>query len=219
QDVATSVVGDPPPARGRAASLIADASLLESRLRLRGEYAVSRFDFDGDGADLDSNNTIDPGENLPAERDDAYSALITYLPWHEKLVAGKPLAWNLGLESRRIGTFFRSPANPVGVSDRELLRGFTGMNWSGIDAQLSIGRERDNVEGFDFLPRTETAQNVIALTYAPPPAAPGPDGSLPPAPWYGQPVFNVSYIDVGQDVIRAGSGLPEGNLSAIDTLA
>lgn len=216
-EAGTGIAGDPVSVEGSAASVIADATLLESRLRLRGEYAKTRFDFDGDGTDTDLDGMIDT--DFAPERADAYSALVTYLPWHEKAVLGEPLVWNLGVESRRIGTFFRSPANPVGVSDRELLRGFTGVNWSGLDAQLSLGRERDNVDDLPSIARTETAQRVLSLTYTPPGPLPGPDGSLPPPPWYGQPVLNATYLDVEQDVIKAGSGLPTGALSAVDTLS
>lgn len=217
-EAGSGVSGDPTAVQGSAAGVIADGTLLEKRLRLRGEYAVSRFDFDGDGRDTDLDGVID--SNLDAERADAYSALVTYLPWHEKLVDGKPLAWHLGAESRRLGTFFRSPANPIGVSDRELLRGFTGVNWSGFDAQLSIGRERDNVDDLALIAQTETAQHVVSLTYAPSlNLEPRGDGSLPPPPWYGQPVLNATFIEVDQDVVKAGSGLGTGALNRVRTVA
>ncbi|HEX7045282.1 MAG TPA: hypothetical protein VF203_11780 [Burkholderiales bacterium] len=218
--VGTGIAGDTTAVEGRAASVIADGTLLERRLRLRGEYAATRFDFDGDGRDLNGDNFIDSTENLAPERDDAYHALVTFTPWHDKLVGGQPFAWNLGVENKRIGTFFRSPANPIGVSDRELVRGFTGVNWSAFDAQLSIGRERDNVNDLPLIAQTETAQNVLSLTYAPQPAyEPLPDGSLPPPSWYGQPLLNLSLIDVDQDIVRAGLGLTPGALNKVRTLA
>lgn len=61
---------------------------------------------------------------------------------------------------------------------------------------------------------------MCSVTYAPQPAyEPLPDGSLPPLPWYGQPLLNLSLIDVDQDVVRAGSGLMPGALNKVRTLA
>jgi hypothetical protein len=212
----SGVAGDSTATKGRATSVVADGTLLDQRLRLRGEYARSRYDFDGAGRDTDLDGSID--FDMAPEGDRAYSALVTYSPWHDKVVAGEPLGLRLGLENTRIGTFFRSPGNPAGVSDRDLIRGFTGVNWSGIDAQLSIGRETDNVDDLALIPRTETLQNVLALTYTPRPPAPRADGTVT-QPWYGQPVLAANVIDVDQDVTKAGAGLDVGQLNALRTYA
>jgi hypothetical protein len=214
----TGIAGDTTITGGRAADIVADANLLERRLRLRGEYAATRYDFDGNGRDIDLDGAID--SNQEPERDRAYAALLTYTPWHDKRVDDKPFVWNLGFENRRVGTFFRSPANPAGVSDRHLLRGFTGVNWSGLDAQLSLGRETDNVNDLSLLPRTATRLGMFSVNYTPNPnLQPQPDGSLPPFPWYGRPNFNAAYIDMNQDVEKAGAGLATGASSATRSLA
>jgi hypothetical protein len=216
--VGTGIAGDTTAIEGRAAGLIADANVLDKRLRLRGEYATSRFDFDGKGRDTDLDGVIDSDQD--PERDRAYAALVTWVPWHDKLVNNQPLIWHMGVENKRLGTFFRSPANPIGLSDRQLLRGFTGVNWSGLDVQLSLGRETDNVNDLSLLPRTATAQNVLSFTYTPQiNLQPLQDGSLPPLPWYGQPMLNATYIGVKQEVDEAGAGLAKGKLNDLSTLA
>ncbi|OGI39683.1 MAG: hypothetical protein A2140_03775 [Candidatus Muproteobacteria bacterium RBG_16_62_13] len=209
----TGTSGDSTIAAGRAAGIVADGNLLDRRMRLRGEYAVTRYDFDGSkGRDTDLNGTIDV--NQDAEKDKAYAALMTWTPWTNKMVNNKPLVWNMGVENKRLGTFFKSPANPLGVADRELVRTFTDVNYSGFTAQLSLGRETDNVNDIALLPQTESLQTVLSLSFTPQQAqVPGPDGKTPPPPWYGQPTFNATLIKLDQDVEKAGATLTTGALN------
>jgi hypothetical protein len=216
--VGTGVAGDPTKTSGNAGAVIADTLFLDKRMRIRGEYAFSRFDFDGQGRDTDLNGTID--SNQPVEHDQAYQGLFTYTPWHNKVINNKPLAWNLGVENKKIGTYFKSPANPVGIADRESLRGFTGVNYSGVDVQVSIGRDTDNVNDIELLPQTETWQKVFVTTFVPQlNMQPGADGKMPELPWYGQPMLNLTWIDIDQDVEKSGAGLSTGALSATRTLS
>lgn len=209
----TGSAGDSTIAAGRAAGIIADGNLLDRRMRLRGEYAVTRYDFDGSrGRDTDLDGAIDV--NQAAEKDKAYAALVTWTPWTNKMVNNKPLAWNMGVENKRLGTFFKSPANPLGVADRELVRAFTGLNHAGFDAQLSLGRETDNVNDIALLPQTASLQTVVSLSFTPQSSqVPGPDGKTPPPPWYGQPTFNATMIMLDQDVDKAGATLTVGPLN------
>jgi hypothetical protein len=215
----TGSAGDSTVAAGRAAGVVADGNLLDRRMRLRGEYAVTRYDFDGSrGRDTDLNGTIDV--NQPEEKDKAYAALVTWTPWTSKMVNNKPLVWNVGAENKRLGTFFKSPANPLGVSDRELVRTFTDVNYSGFAAQLSLGRETDNVNDIALLPRTESLQTVLSLSFTPQQAqVPGPDGKMPPTPWYGQPTYNATFIKLDQDVEKAASTLTTGALNETQNLS
>jgi len=209
----SGAAGDSTVAAGRAAAIVADGNLLERRMRLRGEYAVTRYDFDGSkGRDTDLDGIYDI--NLPAEKDKAYAALVTWTPWTNKMVNNKPLAWNMGAENKRLGTYFKSPANPLGVADRELMRVFTDFNYSGFAAQLSLGRETDNVNDIALLPQTESLQTVASLSFTPQGnQTPGPDGKTPPLPWYGQPTFNATLIKLDQDVEKAGATLTTGALN------
>ncbi len=205
----TGIVGTPLSTGGNAARTGPDSKLLENRWRLRGEYPPSRYDFDG----------INTGST--AEKDDAYSALATYTPWQNKISDGAPMALQVGLENKRIGTFFRSPANPIGVSDRDATRGFAGFNWGGLNLQASLGQETDNVNDLALLPRTEMTQGVTSVTYMPTIAVPvQADPTQPPAlPWYGQPVYNLTYVDLDQKVVKAAAGLNAGALHATRMLS
>lgn len=205
------IAGDPTATSGTAASLAADSQLLNKRLRLRGEIAKTRFDFDGAGRDTDFDGVVD--SDLPPESSRAHTALVAYTPWHDKLLDGKPLAVNFGVENRRIGTFFRSAASPAGIADRDLLRAFTNLNWSGLDLQLSTARETDNVDKQELLPRTETRQHFVAASYAPQiNLVPASAGEQPSLPWYGQPSFSASWLGMNQDVTHAVTGFETGAL-------
>lgn len=207
--VGTGIVGSTLSTGGRAASLVADSNLFNKRVRLRGEYATSRYDFDG----VDTGNT--------AEKDDAYSALATYAPLQNTTVDGMPMALQLGLENKRIGTFFKSPANPIGVTDRDATRGFTGFNWGGFNVQASLGQETDNVNDLTLLPRTEMTQGIVSLTWMPTLKLPAQtDAGQPSAfPWHGQPMFNLTYVDLDQEVVKAAAGLSAGALHATRNLS
>ncbi len=204
--VGAAAGGDPTATGGRAASLSADGNMLDKRVRLRGEYAATQFDFDG-------NNS-----GNPAQSDHAYAALAQFAPWRQKVVGGQPMAVDLGVENRRIGTFFRSPANPFGVADRQATRGYASLNWSGLNAQLSLGHETDNVDDLALLPRTETTQGVVSLNYTPL-QLPGPDGQLPAPSWYGQPTYSMTYVNVDQGVEKASADLASGALHATRNLS
>lgn len=207
------VAGDPTVFAGNAASLVADSLLLERRLRLRGEVAKTRFDPDGDGIDSDLDGTVDL--NLPAEPARAYTALVTYTPWHDKIAKGQALAWTVGLENKRIGTFFDSPANPSGVPEGKSLRTFSQFNWYGLGLYALLGRETSNADDIQNLETTETTQAFLQASYAPIQDYPAIEaGQEPEVPWYGQPYFTLSLSDADQDIIDAGPFLPEGRFTA-----
>ncbi|MGE5131099.1 MAG: hypothetical protein ACM3IK_15815 [Sphingomonadaceae bacterium] len=180
---------------GHAGSVVADSQLFDKLLRLRGEYADSSYDFDG------------VGTGLEAQSGHAYSALANYTPWHSMMVAGQPLVWNVGGEKRVLSTFFRSPANPAAIADRNMGQAFTALNWYGLSAQASAGREHDNVDKLPLLPTTETTQQAYALSYVPVLAAPPPGGQLP-THWFGQPSLNASYTDLKKDLTDNPGALP-----------
>ncbi len=182
------VAGGPGPSGGKASSVAADGNLLQRRLRLRGEYATSLYDFDG------SDPTLGP------ERGHAYAGLVNYTPWHDMKLAEQPLAWNLGAERTRLSTFFRSPSNPVAISDRDTTRLFTGVNWNGLDLQASASRDFDNVDDNPLVPRTAGRQRNAALTFTPIYApAPQADGQPAALPWYGRPSLNASFMSLNRE--------------------
>ncbi len=189
----SGVAGGPSAGAGRASSVAADSNLLQKRVRLRGEYATSRYDFDG----------ADP--TLAAENGHAYSGLVSYTPWHDMKLAEQLLAWNMGVERKRLSTFFRSPSNPAAISDRDTTRVFTGVNWYGLDLQASASRDSDNVDDNPLVPRTTSRQRNAALTYVPPfdPAQQA-NGQPAPLPWYGRPSFSASFMGLNREFVELG---------------
>jgi len=176
---------------GLASSLIADSNLLQRRLRLRGEYAMSSYDFDG--------NT---GSLAPIDGR-AYSGLVTYSPWNDKMIFNQSFQWNMGVEKKLISSYFRSPSNPGTISDRDMTRAFTGVNWYGVDAQINAGRESDNVDNNALIPVTVSQQRSGAIYYSPiVNYALQENGKPPELGWYGQPNFNASFMSLNREFVQ-----------------
>ncbi len=154
-------------ARGSAWSLSADSQLFSNRLRLRGEYASTNYDF----------NTTD---NLASDKDTAYSLLATFA---DTTAIG--LNWNAGVENRKIGTFFKSLGNLALPSDRRLLRAFGGLQWSTLGLQASFEQQKDNVEDIAQLPRIQTDLSNISMNWAPVLASAD--------SWLGTPSFGAAF--------------------------
>ncbi|MDQ7007457.1 MAG: hypothetical protein Q9Q40_09505 [Acidobacteriota bacterium] len=188
-------------ARGRAASVSLASRLLDDRLQIDAELARTRFDFDGDGS-------------AEARRDRALSARMGWAALRDHQIRNRTATLDLGLEHRRIGTFFRSIADPTVVADRDLLRATGAFSWAGWDAQAELSREFDNVNGLPLLPRLRTTQGTLSIGWMAPP----PDDE-DPAPWYGQPSLTVNWIRLGQNVVRPGIELPVGDFRETDTLS
>ncbi|MCP3984964.1 MAG: hypothetical protein GY723_11280 [bacterium] len=139
---------------GTAWSLRADGSFFDSRLRLRGEYARTRYD---------------PfvGISGSAKRDDAWSVLIGVAPWQNLVFLDYPVQIEAEVEFREIGRLFRSIANPGAPVDRFLQQVRLGSSWAGLQGSVLFGRERDNVEDLEFLPRFRTDIFDAQLSWSP----------------------------------------------------
>lgn len=191
--------GDSTESAGKASSVIIDSNLLDRRLRLRGEVARSEYDFGG----LDS--------GFDAEKDKARSMLITYAP-EESIIQDQPMMIQVGMENKRIGTFFKSEANAGATADRDLLRGFGSINWGGLYMQLSTGRETDNVNDIANLGRTKTDLSSLSMTYSPLDMGDPETGEIQ-THWYGQATFDFATTRAKQNVTELGEGLALGPLN------
>lgn len=160
---------------GAGGSLAVDTLWLDRRLRLRGELALTRFDFDDSG-------------DLPADNDLAYSLLASYalIPGGES--DGKYLSWDVGVEHKRVGTFFATVANPFVVTDRETTSAFTNVVWDEISLQAQAGYETSNVEDLNVLPTDRTYFATFNANYTPVIEADAGGGYG----WLGQPTFGLS---------------------------
>ncbi|MCP5058588.1 MAG: hypothetical protein GY937_17950 [bacterium] len=139
---------------GTAWSVRADGSFFDSRLRLRGEYARTRYD---------------PFVNIvgTSERDDAWSVLLGLAPWQNLMLLEFPVQLEAELEFREVGRLFRSIANPGAPVDRFLQQIRLGSSWAGLQGSVLFGRERDNVEDLEFLPRFRTDIFDAQLSWSP----------------------------------------------------
>jgi hypothetical protein len=205
--VGTGTTGSTFSTAGNAASLLADGNIVDHRLRLRGEYAQSSYDHDG----------LDVGE--PETKDHAYAALVSYALLRDIVANGSPLALDVTLDNRRVGTYFKSPANPFSLSDRKATRGIVVLGWGGLMLQSVLGKERSNVNEIELLDTTETTQKMVNLTFSPAPPVPADPAQPPVAPWYGQPMFNMTYFNNDQEVIKESSVVAAGPLTATRTIS
>ena len=195
-----------PVSAGRAATVAADGQWLDERLRLRTELSETRFDFDGDGGEA-------------PEQDRAATALLTWKPLADDDAAGESTDLLLGIERRRLGTFYRSIGDPAGVADRDLLRAFGEFARAGWAVQASLGEETDNVNDLPQLPRIRSVQSSLSLAWTPMAAETETETGEAVTPWYGQPAWSFSYVDYRQEVEREGAGLKAGRYRATRTLA
>lgn len=199
----SSVVGDPTITGGKAWSLRADAGWKNNRFRLRGEYAGSEYDFDGDGG-------YDP------EKDNAVTALFSYRPWEQKYVDDQPMDLSFNIEHRRIGPFFTTPAGQAPTTDRDMIRGFVNFSWAALRIDASLSQEETNVDGNSLLPTDQTDIASASINYSPPPS----DDPEKPYGLWGQQNYRLTLTNQQDEtkvlpVGYAGSG----NDSTTDTLS
>lgn len=136
---------------GDSIGIVADSSLFTNQLRIRAEYADATIDFDGPG-------------DLPETSDKAHHLLVNYAP-NQLAVASINL--NLGIENKKVGTFYNSLANPGLPSDKELLRTYANTVWEEISLDISYANEEDNVSNLDTIPTIKSDITDINLTYSP----------------------------------------------------
>ncbi|RMG44463.1 MAG: hypothetical protein D6718_10020 [Acidobacteria bacterium] len=189
-------------AKGRAASLALEGTVVDQRLQYGAEYARTRWDADGDG-------TGEP------RRDRAFAARVEYEVLGGRPVGEEPASLRVGLERRRLGTFFRSVGNPSGAADQDLLRATAAFSRAGFDVQADFARETDNVNGLTPLPRVRSLQGSLSLTFAPRPERDPESGT----PWYGEPTWSLSWVGLDQDVVLSGAGLVQGALRRMRVLS
>jgi hypothetical protein len=138
----------------KAYGIAADSTTKNNRWRFRAEYAQSEFDFDG----------INTG--FEAEKDYAYALLAMYTA-KEKVIKKNPLTWNVSVEHKRHGAFYRTLTNPGLPSDRLITRLNFNWNFKGYTLAGSIGQDQDNVDDDTTVPQTSNTLFSFTLNYAP----------------------------------------------------
>jgi len=135
-----------------------DSVFFSNRLRLRGEYARTRFDFDGDTGSLAPIN------------DHAYAGLGTLKILDGVELANKPLDWSIGVQYRYFGANYRSVAEVTGgLLDTEVAQLFTNASWAGISMNGELDQAFDNVSNIAGLPKNRTRLATMTLGWNPQP--------------------------------------------------
>ncbi|MCG6659093.1 hypothetical protein HOP52_15140 [Halomonas campisalis] len=173
---------------GHAWNAVLDGFFLERRLRMRGEHATSRYDFDGRDFGFD------------AVADSAWSTLVLLDPdptdWET------PLDWQIGAEAQRVGPFYRSLAHSNLPSDLYMRRIFASANRDKWYWDASLALEEDNLDDFAAYATTETRRWNLQLGY---------DEYEPPEPGslfalLGQPSYSLSLDRVDREDKRTPPG-------------
>jgi len=135
-----------------------DGIFFTNRLRLRGEYARTRFDFDGKSG------------SLAPITDHAYTALSSFKILDGFSLADKPMDWTLGAQQRYFGTNYRSVADVTGgISDSKLTQVFTNATWADLSMQGELDQGFDNVNDLPGLAKNRTRYGVLTLGWYPQP--------------------------------------------------
>lgn len=137
---------------GEASSLSISSQWLDRRLKLSGEYAETRFDFDSGDASIGDEKAQARNLNV------AYQSKARY--------EGRIRHWNIALNHLFVEPEFRSLSNPFFSADREatLLNAMLGgQNWS---LQPTVSYEEDNVDNRFSATRTLLSTG-LAFNFAP----------------------------------------------------
>jgi len=176
-DPGVAVIDDQSAGEGNSWSLALESLLLGDKVRLRGEYAETRFDNDGSGTEEGKVS------------DDAFSLSAVYIPVMNREVRDTPLYWDVGAEYRQVGTFYHSIANPSLPSDLAMGRLYTTLSWSGLDLEAVVGREEDNVDDEPLLPTTRTDLIAVSGSYR---LLAGAGEESQGRRWLGEPALTIS---------------------------
>jgi hypothetical protein len=211
----SGLAGDATRGKGQAAALSGYGTFLDNRLQVRAEAAHSHFDADGPGTDLNNNGVIDPGENEPYRDGNAHLLMLTWSPRNKLEAAGQPVALNFGLERRRAGTWFRSPAASGASRDMDLWKGNMHFDWAEVHGDASLARATDNVDDQPNVARSRSLQSNLSMNWYPEFARDA--GGQPAIPWYGQPYFGLALGQTDLEVIDGTSVLTAGPLRRTDS--
>ncbi|HHN73626.1 MAG TPA: hypothetical protein ENK10_00195 [Acidobacteria bacterium] len=187
---------------GRAAGYRLQGSFFDDRLEIDTELARTRHDVDGDGS-------------AAARSDDAFAARLHYTALDGGTISGRPAMLRFGFERSRVGTFFRSIADPTGIADQDLLRADGSLSWAGWEIEAGVSRQTDNVNALALLPRIRTVLGTVSVGWMPTQA----EDAETALPWYGQPSFSLQWADLSQDVVREGGEISVGDFRDTDSLA
>lgn len=182
------VTDDTPDTEGDASAIVLESYNIRQQLYLRGEYARTRFDFDG-------KNT-----GFGAEDDHASAVYVQFATERDQERAAAS-NWNLGLLRQRVGPWFHSLGNTYLPSDKELTQlnsAYASPSWQ-VTANAAF--EQSNVEDDQAVPTIETRFVTTALTYTPQSAEPVATSGL-----FSNPTYTLGYTYGNQEQVTTPIG-------------
>lgn len=150
-----SIVQDNRIKAGNAVGLEASSLFFNQRVKVRGEFARSNYDFDGRQV------------GQAATQDDAHVIGLKFNPIVPDYANNKTQTLELGLEQRHIGTFFRSLANPGLPADLDSTRSYARYSNLGVALQVSLEKQNNNSGDSPLLPTIGTRLQSATLRYTP----------------------------------------------------
>jgi len=135
-----------------------DSVFFSERLRLRGEYARTSFDFDGKTG------------SLAPISDHAYAALGTLKVLDGFSIASKPLDWTIGVQYRYFGLNYRSVADVGGgMLDTEAAQLVTSASWGDISLNGELNQAFDNVSNALDMAKNRSRFGTLTMGWNPKP--------------------------------------------------
>lgn len=154
-DPGTGILGETSNSSGSGWSVGFDSLWLDNRLLLHGEFALTSFDFDGDGT------------GFASESDNAHYLVASYAPIQSLLAGDNYMDLTLGVEYKRVGSFYRTITNPSIVEDRDRVALFGDFNWGTLAVNGVVARETNNVDDNDLVPTDRAYDLRLAANYSP----------------------------------------------------
>lgn len=140
--------GDVDSATGSGWGLILEKTFAQGKVDLRGEYARSHYDADGDN------------QLLSKDKSDALLLAIEARPFDNPNLFGRSADIVFGAKYERMDTFFESLANQGLAADRDAMTTYSNFYWGSFSGNLQLVHETNNVDDLAGAP-TDLLKNVL----------------------------------------------------------
>ncbi len=189
---------------GSGFTVAAQGQSLDDKWRLRGDYAHTRFDSDGDGTLVTSKSG------------DGYRTMLTFTPRGDLKTPDADLRqWTITALYQKTGTFFRSLANTTLPQDEERIDVASVYQHKTLNVTGEAYATRNNTDGDVSLPTDRTCGALAQASFSPAYFS----NRLDPANWftYSTFTFGGSLLDAGRQKTPSaftGLGLDQASWSA-----
>lgn len=173
--------------QGDAHAFQVESYTMDKQLYLRGEYALTNFDFDG------ANNGFD------AEKDRA-SILFAQYATERNTAREASNNWSVGLLHQRVGPWFHSLGNANLPSDKNLTQLSSTFSSTSWQLAANAAYEQSNVTNDNSIPTIESKLMTATLSYTPQ------SGDAPSDGLFTHPTLSLGYQHGTQEQITTPGG-------------